>query len=168
MYRLAHTWYSYIPSLQKARIFDIYGFSELPEPESDIQSDNGPFWHWFFLNILPLDENLKYKFLSKTSLSVRLAQLKKIILILIAPYVNMLNNNNNSNQSSNGSMPTSPSLSNNRNVPGGSGSNGGTGGGSSSGSSSNSSDGSNNNQQQSNNQSMRRNLNTITAGGSNS
>jgi hypothetical protein len=76
-----------IPALQRSRIFELYGVSDMPEPESEIQSDNGPRWHWFMLNIMPLDENLKYKFIGKTSLAARLSLMKKILLLLIQPYV---------------------------------------------------------------------------------
>jgi hypothetical protein len=93
VYRLALCFYNLIPQLQRSRIFEIYGFSEMPEPETEIQSDNGPLWHWFLLNIMPLDENLKYKFINKTSLSVRLNLLKKIVLLLLAPHMSSFNNN---------------------------------------------------------------------------
>lgn len=101
VYRLASTWYSFIPETQKNRIYSIYGISELPEPESDIQSDNGPMWHWILLNILPLDSDLQYKFLTKTKLRERLIQMRKIILVLMAPLRHMFYNTTSSNQANN-------------------------------------------------------------------
>jgi hypothetical protein len=38
VYRLATTWYSFIPETQKNRILEIYGIGELPLPEADIQT----------------------------------------------------------------------------------------------------------------------------------
>ena len=55
VYRLAQTWFNFIPETQKDRIMNIYNISELPVPEKDIQSDNGPTWHWILLNILPIE-----------------------------------------------------------------------------------------------------------------
>ena len=50
VYRLAHTWYSHIPQVQKDRIMEIYGVSELPLPEADIQTGNHFLKH--FLKLL--------------------------------------------------------------------------------------------------------------------
>lgn len=47
--------------------------------------DNGPLWHWFLLNILPLDNDFQYRFLTKTSLKERLKQIKRIVLVLLSP-----------------------------------------------------------------------------------
>lgn len=98
VYRLALTWYSFVPETQKNRIMEIYGISELPLPEADIQTDNGPYWHWFLLNILPLDRDYQYKFLCKTSLKERLKQMKKIIMLLMASMRNLIVGTGSANQ----------------------------------------------------------------------
>ncbi len=111
VYRLAHTWYSFIPEMQKNRIHEIYGVADLPEPEPDsIQTDNGPYWHWFLLNILPLDNNIQYKFLTKTSLKERLKQMKKIILILMAPLMQMFQQQQTNQMSISSSVPNISSI----------------------------------------------------------
>lgn len=96
VYRLAQTWYSFIPETQKNRISSIYGITELPEAELDIQTENGPVWHWFLLNILPLESDFKYKFLTKTSLKDRLIQMRKIMLVLMTPLRRMFCNQSQS------------------------------------------------------------------------
>lgn len=86
VYTLATNWYSFIPAPQKQKIFEIYGISEMPVPEENIQdNDNGPLWSWFLLNILPLDNDFQYRFLTKTSLKERLRQIKRIVLVLLSP-----------------------------------------------------------------------------------
>jgi len=81
-YQLALKWYRLIPEIQKQKILEIYG--EMPPPESDIQAnDNGPVWHWFLLNILPLENDFQYKFLTKTSLKERLKQIKKLLIFML-------------------------------------------------------------------------------------
>ena len=115
VYRLAHNWYSLIPDAKKDRILEIYGFRDLPEPEQDIQSnDNGPYWFWFLLNILPLETHLQYKFLTKTNLKDRLKQMKKIIIILMTP-LERLRQMNESSASHTASSSSSSSLSASRN-----------------------------------------------------
>ena len=39
VYKLACTWYSYIPPIKKDKIYEIYGFNEIPAVEENIQSD---------------------------------------------------------------------------------------------------------------------------------
>lgn len=86
VYQLSLNWYSLIPLPQKKKIRDIYGINDMPEPDEDIQSnDNGPVWHWFLLNILPLENDFQYRFLTKSSLKERLKQLKRILLVLMTP-----------------------------------------------------------------------------------
>ena len=105
--------YAHLPPLQKARIFEMYGFSELPEPEEDIQSDDGPLWHWFCLNILPLNDDLKYRFLVKTSLAVRLEQMIKVLIrFMLTPFMQARLNNQNNDNSNNGTGVHSSSSSN--------------------------------------------------------
>ena len=48
-----------------------------------LQIDNGPVWHWFLLNILPLENDFQYKFLTKTSLKERLKQIKKLLIFML-------------------------------------------------------------------------------------
>ena len=45
--------------------------------------DNGPVWHWFLLNILPLENDFQYMFLTKTSLKERLKQIKKLLIFML-------------------------------------------------------------------------------------
>ncbi|CAF0856355.1 unnamed protein product [Brachionus calyciflorus] len=111
VYRLAQTWFSLIPETQKNRILDIFNISELPRPEKDIQTDNGPTWHWILLNILPIDSNFQYKFITKTSLKERLLPLKKILWMFLAPAKNLLSTHVNSVQNQENSA-TSTSISN--------------------------------------------------------
>jgi hypothetical protein len=81
-YQLALKWYSQLPEIQKQKILEIYG--ELPQPEENIQAnDNGPVWHWFLLNILPLENDFQYMFLTKTSLKERLKQIKKLLIFML-------------------------------------------------------------------------------------
>jgi Lon protease-like protein len=108
VYRLAHNWYSLIPDAKKDRILEIYGVRDLPEPEQDIQSnDNGPYWFWFLLNILPLETHLQYKFLTKTNLKERLKQMKKIIIILMTPLERLRQMNESTSSSSSSSLSAS-------------------------------------------------------------
>ncbi len=39
VYELSKRWYSFIPALQKQKIREIYGISEMPTPEVDIQAN---------------------------------------------------------------------------------------------------------------------------------
>ena len=85
----------------------------MPIPDADIQAiDNGPVWHWFLLNILPLENDFQYRFLTKTSLKERLKQIKRIVLVLLTPHAarpitnsisesNISNANNGTNSVSN-------------------------------------------------------------------
>lgn len=82
---MAKAWFNLLPQIQKNRIFDMFNISALPEPEANIYTDNGPAWHWILLNILPIDSNFQYKFLTKTSLKERLLMIKKILWFLLAP-----------------------------------------------------------------------------------
>lgn len=61
----------------------MFNIIELPAPEADINTDNGPVWHWILLDILPIYNNLKYKFLAKINLKERLLMLKKLMLYLL-------------------------------------------------------------------------------------
>lgn len=45
--------------------------------------NNGPVWHWFLLNILPLENDFQYKFLTKISLKERLKQIKKLLIFML-------------------------------------------------------------------------------------
>ncbi len=115
VYRLAHNWYSLIPDAKKDRILEIYGVRDLPEPEQDIQSnDNGPYWFWFLLNILPLETHLQYKFLTKTNLKDRLKQMKKIIIILMTPLERLRQMNESSSHIS--TLSSSSSSSRNQSI----------------------------------------------------
>lgn len=71
--------------------------------------DNGPYWHWFLLNILPLDRDFQYKFLCKTSLKERLKQMKKIILILMAPMRNLITTGQSTSDATDSSSTSSHS-----------------------------------------------------------
>lgn len=64
-----------------------------------IEIDNGPVWHWFLLNILPLENELQYRFLTKTSLKERLKQIKRIVLVLLTPHASRPIVNSNSEDS---------------------------------------------------------------------
>lgn len=83
VYQLAKNWFNLMPEIQKNRFFDMFNIIELPAPEKDINTDNGPAWHWILLDILPIYSNLKYKFLAKISLRERLIMLKRLILYLL-------------------------------------------------------------------------------------
>jgi ATP-dependent Lon protease len=87
VYKLSKDMFDLIPDAQRTKINEIYGIGEFPAPEADIQeNDNGPMWHWFLLNILPLQNEFQYRFLVKSSLKERLCQLKKIVLYLIPQF----------------------------------------------------------------------------------
>lgn len=44
VYQLSMTWYSFIPSIQKNKILEIYGMGEIPAPDEDIQANGeSPF-----------------------------------------------------------------------------------------------------------------------------
>jgi hypothetical protein len=114
VYKLGHSWYSCIPDAKKDRIRDeIYGIREMPEPDSDIQaSDNGPYWFWFLLNILPIEHHFQYKFLTKISMLDRLKQMKKILIILMTPIerLRQMNQQNSRPQSASDPVVQSPSI----------------------------------------------------------
>jgi Lon protease-like protein len=92
VYDMACKWYDIIQKEKKDKIYEIYGFNELPEKEENIQlNDDGPNWHWFLLNILPIEQDYQFRFLTKTSLALRLNQLMKILTVLLTQFENEQN-----------------------------------------------------------------------------
>lgn len=83
VYRLGHIWVNSLSSERKEMLFSMHDVNSYPEPDQDIQSnENGPYWFWFLLTSVPLDNSHQYKFLSKTSLYERLNKMKNLLLIL--------------------------------------------------------------------------------------
>jgi len=113
VYQLSLNWYNSLPTAQKKKIKEIYGITDMPIPDADIQAiDNGPVWHWFLLNILPLENDFQYRFLTKTSLKERLKQIKRIVLVLLTPHAarpitNSISESNISNANNNGTNSVS-------------------------------------------------------------
>lgn len=114
VYRMACDWFDCIPEHKKIRLFDYYGTYEVPSPEADIQAnDNGPTWHWFFINIFPIPNDLQYRFLPKTNLKDRLLQMKRLLICFMRPVeIRRINSSNNSHQISSSSNDISHSNAN--------------------------------------------------------
>lgn len=95
---------------------DLYLTIETNSLASFFKIDNGPVWHWFLLNILPLENDLQYRFLTKTSLKDRLKQIKRIVQVLLTPHASRPIVNSNSKDSiSNNSAASHYTTTNNNN-----------------------------------------------------
>ncbi|KAI8798730.1 LON peptidase N-terminal domain and RING finger protein 3 [Biomphalaria glabrata] len=70
-------WLTTVPSFRRNRI--IQHFGELPEPDTNPSTVNGPNWAWWALAVLPLDPRVQLTMLGMCSFQDRLLALKKII-----------------------------------------------------------------------------------------